>query len=167
MDLLNSLQWRHNGSDGVSNNQPHDCLLNRLFRIRSKKTLKLCVTGLYEGNSPETGEFPAQRASNAKNISISWRHHAWAIWRGINHKNGWITFCMDLLNYCKLYCCHMNEIIKEWEIFLSWWRHDIEKLSTLPALCEGNQPKRGRHGSGALFATLPLIVTMHRKHLIE
>ena len=27
-----SLQWRHNDRDGVSNYQPHDCLLNRLFR---------------------------------------------------------------------------------------------------------------------------------------
>ena len=45
-------------------------------RRRSKKTLKLCVTGLCEGNSPVTGEFPAQRASNAENISIWWRHHA-------------------------------------------------------------------------------------------
>ena len=27
------------------------------------------------GNSPVTGEFPAQMASNAKNIFIWWRHH--------------------------------------------------------------------------------------------
>ena len=27
------------------------------------------------GNSPITGEFPAQRASNAENVSIWWRHH--------------------------------------------------------------------------------------------
>ena len=27
----------HNGRDSVSNHQPHDCLLNRLFRRRSKK----------------------------------------------------------------------------------------------------------------------------------
>ena len=47
-----SLQWRHNGCDGVSNHQPHDCLLNRLFRRRSKKTSKLYVAGLCEGNSP-------------------------------------------------------------------------------------------------------------------
>ena len=47
-----SLQWRHNGRDGVSNHQPHDCLLNRLFRRRSKKTSKLRVTGLCAGNSP-------------------------------------------------------------------------------------------------------------------
>ena len=35
------LQWHHNGRDGISNHQPHDCLLNRLFRRRSKKTSKL------------------------------------------------------------------------------------------------------------------------------
>ena len=45
------LQWRHNGRDSVSNHQPHDCLLNRLFRRRSKKTSKLHVTGLGAGNS--------------------------------------------------------------------------------------------------------------------
>ena len=38
---LPPLQWRHNGRDGVSNHQLHDCLLNRLFRRRSKKTPKL------------------------------------------------------------------------------------------------------------------------------
>ena len=39
------LQWRHNGRDSVSNHQPHDCVLNRLFRRRSEKTSKLRVTG--------------------------------------------------------------------------------------------------------------------------
>ena len=70
-----ALQWRHKERDGVSNNQPHDCLLKRLFRRRSKKTSKLCVTGLCAGNSPVTGEFPTHRASNAANVSIWWRHH--------------------------------------------------------------------------------------------
>ena len=42
---------------------------------RSKKTSKLRVTGLCEGNSPVTGEFPAQRASNAENAPIRWRRH--------------------------------------------------------------------------------------------
>ena len=74
-DYIISLWWRHNDHDGVSNHQPHDCLLNRLFRRRSKKTSKLRVTGLCVGNSPGTGEFPAQRASNAENVSIWWRHH--------------------------------------------------------------------------------------------
>ena len=72
---LKTLQWRHNGHDNVSNHQPHDCLFNRLFRRRSKKISKLRVTGLCAGISPETGEFPAQMASNAENVSIWWRHH--------------------------------------------------------------------------------------------
>ena len=71
--------WRHNGHDGVSNHQPHDCFLNRLFRRRSKKTSKLRVTGLCAGNSHGTGEFPAQMASNAKNVSIWWRHYVLTI----------------------------------------------------------------------------------------
>ena len=48
---------------------------NILFRSRLKKTSKLRVTGLYEGNSLVTDEFPAQRASNEENVSIWWRHH--------------------------------------------------------------------------------------------
>ena len=60
----------------VSNHQPDDCLLNRLFRRRSKKTSTLRVTGPCAGNSPGTGEFSAQMASNAENVFIWWRHHA-------------------------------------------------------------------------------------------
>ena len=70
-----SLHWRHNGRDSVSNHQPHDCLLNRLSRRRSKKISQLRVSGLCVGNSPGTGEFPTQMASNAENASIWWRHH--------------------------------------------------------------------------------------------
>ena len=61
------LHWRHNGHDGVSNHQPRDCLLNRWFRRRLKKTSKLRVTGLCE--------FPARMASNAESVSIWWRRH--------------------------------------------------------------------------------------------
>ena len=72
-----TLQGRHSDHDGVPNHQPHDCLLNRLFRRGWTKTSKLRVTGLCEGNSLVTGEFPAQRASNAENVSIWWRHHVY------------------------------------------------------------------------------------------
>ena len=51
-------------ADGVSNHQRLDCILNRLFGHRSKKTSKLHVTGLCKG------KFPVQRASNAENDSI-------------------------------------------------------------------------------------------------
>ena len=71
----NTLQWRHNERDGVSNHRRPHCLLYYSFRRRSKKTSKFRFTGLCAGNSPVTGEFPAQRASNAENVSIWWRHH--------------------------------------------------------------------------------------------
>ena len=70
-----ALQWRHNGRDGVSNHQPHDCLLNRLFRHGSKKTSKIRITGLCAGNSSVTGEFPTQSASKAEYVSIWWCHY--------------------------------------------------------------------------------------------
>ena len=78
---IGPLLWRHNVRYGVSNHQTHDCLLNHSFRHRSKKISKLCVTGLCVDNSPVTDEFSAQRASNAKNVSIWWRHHVlhWCI----------------------------------------------------------------------------------------
>ena len=39
MFTIDTVQWRHNECDGVSNHRPLDCLLNRLFRS----------TGLCEG----------------------------------------------------------------------------------------------------------------------
>ena len=89
--LTVALRWRHNGRDGVSNHQPHDCLFNRLFRRSSKKTSKLRVTGLCAGNSPVFGEFPVQMASNAENVSIWWRYH------GTRHVTE--TCCKFVINY--------------------------------------------------------------------
>ena len=61
-----SLPWCHNGCDVISNQQRPDCLLNHLFRHRSKKTSKLHISGLCEGNPLVTGGFPSQRASNVE-----------------------------------------------------------------------------------------------------
>ena len=76
LQLGHPLQWRHNERGGASDHRRLECLLNRLFRCRSKQTSKLRVTDFCEGNSPVTSEFPAQRASNAENVSIWLRHHA-------------------------------------------------------------------------------------------
>ena len=76
-----SLQKRHNDRNGVSNYRRIDCLLNYLFRHRSKKTSKLRVTGLHGEYSPVTTEFRAQRASYADNVSIWWSHHMVCICR--------------------------------------------------------------------------------------
>ena len=45
-----------------------------------KKTSKLRVSGFCAGNSPGTGEFPAQMVSNAENVSFWWRHHEYRLW---------------------------------------------------------------------------------------
>ena len=102
--LFITLRWSHHDRDGVSNRQPHNCLLNHLFRRRSKKTSKLHVTGLCAGNSPVTGEFPAQRASNAENVSIWWCHHKHDNFspkshnrHSIVHLYGWGTECLLLV----------------------------------------------------------------------
>ena len=63
--------------DGILNHQPHNCFSNRLFRWRSTESSKLCTTDLFVENSPVTDEFPAQRASNAENVTIWWRHHVY------------------------------------------------------------------------------------------
>ena len=84
-------QCRHNGDDGVSNHQPHGCLLNSLFRHMSKKTSKLRVTGHCEGKPPVTGEFPAQRAVTRKMFPLD--ESFWLIL-----KYGWIYTMKYLLS---------------------------------------------------------------------
>ena len=86
-EKINTLQWRHNGPDGVSNHQPDQFLLIHLFGRRPKKTSKLRVITLCVGNSSGTGEFPAQMASNVENVSIWWRFHDYP-----RKKN---SFCAD------------------------------------------------------------------------
>ena len=95
-----SLQWHHNERDGISNHQPNDCLLNRIFRRRSKKASKFHVTDLCAGNSLVTGEFPAQRASNMENVSIWWCHNGY--WK-VTVKSAWwllVTWCLFITRTC-------------------------------------------------------------------
>ena len=90
-----TVQWRHNERDCVSSNRGFGCSLNRLSRRRSKKTSKLRVTSLCEGNPSVTGGFPTQKARNAEIVSIWWRHH---------------EFRMDIL-YCTTSIYHMTSVI--------------------------------------------------------
>ena len=74
-EVKNTVWWRNNGHNSISNH----CLRIVYSTIYSdadeRKPSKLRVTGLCAGNSPGTGEFPAQMACNAENVSIWWRHH--------------------------------------------------------------------------------------------
>ena len=83
-DYERALWWRHNDHDSVSNHQPHGCLLNRLFRRRSKKTSKLRVTGLCAGKSPgpvnSLHKGPVTRKMFPFDDVIMMRHVAWRAW---------------------------------------------------------------------------------------
>ena len=119
------LQWRHNGCDGISNHQPHNCLLKCLLRCRSKKTSKLYITGLCEGNSPVTVEFPEQMASNAEDVSIWWCHYAEM--RPCNWKaTETIGFCfcfLGLLAEHIVNCCSSQVLMWCKHVLLFWKIH--------------------------------------------
>ena len=111
-----TLQWLHNERDSVSNHRGLHRLLTCWFTRRSQKTSKLPVTGLCVGNSPGTGKFPAQRASNAKNVAIWWRHHETQtrsgylehfLWNGRRHSRYFLNTNMAAPPH------HRNESLQE------------------------------------------------------
>ena len=158
-----SLRWRHNELDGVSDHQPHDCLLGRLFGHRSKKSSKLRVTGLCAGNSPGTGEFPAQKASNAENTSIWWRHHdgflprRWNYmavetfidkwWNDRSHSNVFHYFSRDHIRINCLGISH-DDVIK-WKHFPRYWPF-VRRIHRSPV----NSPQKGQWRGALMFSLI-------------
>ena len=76
------IRWWEHSQKGVTDGQTDrrtdrqtENTIHRAAWSQLKKTSKLRVTGLCVGNSPGTGEFPAQMASDAENASIWWHHH--------------------------------------------------------------------------------------------
>ena len=86
-----------------------------------------------------TGEFPTQRASNAENVSIWWRHHT--IW---SSSHNWVSACWLLMTLCIYFMSNMNNVwlydtqnsflcyqtqcdIETWRI--SWWRYQMGPFS--------------------------------------
>ena len=138
-----ALQWCHNEHDGISNHWRLCCLRNCLFRCRSKKTSKFHVTGLCDGNSPVTGEFPSQRTSNAENVSIWWCHHESSYAASIGPGPG--TWCSHVLMHYDMYkCCtwyqlqHISFVAKalmiscafiiRWDIWYKFTANDVDYL---------------------------------------
>ena len=88
-----SLQWRHNERDGVSTHQPHECLLNRSFRRRSKKTSKLCVTGLCAGNSPWPVNSPSKGPLTRKKFPFDDVIIYFTSYLGLYSQSGKTSYC--------------------------------------------------------------------------
>ena len=110
-EIAVTLPWRHYELAGVSNHQPHDCLPKRLFTRRSKKTSKLRIAGRCVGNSSVTGDLPAQRTSNAENVSIWWRHHE--------------TANLTYQNKCWLSSTTADGVNRsQWVLIISAWGHN-------------------------------------------
>ena len=124
-----ALQWRHNERDGATNPRRLDCLLNRFGHIN--QNIEAPHHWPLWGNLPVTCEFPAQRASNAENVSIWRRHHVVII----------IKICYILLltftGYVLLsnVCLSMFHEIKRtpprfddmgvWQLFVFAWSFEI------------------------------------------
>ena len=164
--FLGSLQWRHNERDGVSYHQPHDCLLKRLFRRKSKKTSKLRVTGLCGGihrwpvNSPHKWPvtqkmFPFDDVIVYSGITLSMMCSLfpWLL-ASLGHQQLQYRFrdlrkfsCRQVVSGYNAYSmerCRMS-IMKSQNIENvmpviggSWWRRQMETFSALLALSEGN-----------------------------
>ena len=165
--MNSTLQWHHNGHDGIWNHQPHHCLLNRLFGRRSKKTSKLCVTGLCVGNSPGTCEFPAQMASKAENVSIWWCHHGNAFLQMMILNLRFSTI-IDCLCHCiltklsttlaekahKSAVCIIRCRVLPKSFAHTWCHHQMETFSALLAICEGNSPHKGQWCGALMFSLI-------------
>ena len=106
-----TLQWRHNERDGVPNHRPHECLFNRLFRRRSKKTSKLRVTGLCAGNPPVTSLTNATWRCR-KNFSQWERRFNWKL------RCHWLEF----LRQRQITVVRQGPVTRKMHVSI-WWRH--------------------------------------------
>ena len=97
-------------------------LFNYLFRFRSKKISKLRVTGLCAENSPGTGEFSAQKGSNAENVFIWWSHHG----RKITLTHSWLLSrsgwpgCDETLSWCVALPTRCIYQVSNWYLKACW-----------------------------------------------
>ena len=115
---VGSLYWRHN----VSNNERVDCMLNPLFRCRSKKTSKLHVFGLCEGNPLVTGGFPSQRASNTEKASIWWHHHVTPYKISSALHKVFVVMVESHVNLLKQKCCTKRNFCAERSGYMLYFR---------------------------------------------
>ena len=96
------------------------------MRTHIKETPKSMLLALCEGNSPVTGEFPAQVASNAEKPSIGWCHHEYIViickyLIRQNVKCGCIFFCpLSLILWCAV-CEHLGPFYKHGLTLIPAW----------------------------------------------
>ena len=97
---INPLQWCHNERDAISNYWCLDCLLNRLFRRRSKKT---------SSSSLVTGGFPHKGPVMRNMFPLDD-----VIMSTIIFKSSW-----NKLNITQ--CCIKQDLWESWDIQIKFW----------------------------------------------
>ena len=70
-----TLPWRHNDHDSVSKSPASRLFTQPFIQTQIKENIKAPRHWPLCGEVTGTGEFPAQRATYAENVSIWWRHH--------------------------------------------------------------------------------------------
>ena len=128
--------------------QPHDCLLNRLFRRRSKKTSKLRVIGLCVGNSPRPVNSPHKGPVTRKMFPFDdvIMFYRWAGAKPIPEPM-MIHFEMDFVRlvvpqnatWLPLVLCTISAVL-----LLLWWTHPPFKSSIGKMLLQKNLGLRQR-----------------------
>ena len=106
-------------------------MVSRLFRHRSSKISKLCITGLCEGNRLVTIGFPSQRASNTEIDSIWWDHHVQYVSNGVTavlkSKPSTCDIMGLILSYVavivikKQLICRLHDDVIKWKHFSRYW----------------------------------------------
>ena len=99
--------------------------------------------------------FPSQRASNAENVSIWWRHHATFFKNDIRERSGGRRpvgfFDMDMYSVAQLRClstAHTSRNVNRWYFFFcrpEQWI--ILRADMMPNLSSGAAQQRWHHGN--------------------
>ena len=129
-----TLQWRHNGRDRVSNHQPHDCLLNRLFRRRSKKTSNSASLAFVRGSHREPVNSPHKGQLRGK-----WFHLMTSSWYFDIHSKEYTRCVHSVKLHCILTVAMKYICSDRIQVSKAWISHDIQQNTVgyyqLPLVC--------------------------------
>ena len=134
------LQWRHNGYDSVSNHQPHDCLLNRLFKRRSKKTSRLRVDGLCAHKWPVTRKMFSFDDVIMHMNSVRYHHKNGPSWRFIHmcmHSYSTLAWSLLTLVYLIRLGPNLSPLLLTYTRNLGWYVHNAPNSISPGQNCEG------------------------------
>ena len=104
----------------IASKSPASWLFTQSFiQTQIKENIKVPRHWSLCGDSPGTGEFPAQMASNAENGSISWRHHGMVELKRYWVCNNWsLSSIISTVMLTSLQNRHHIKINLQWNIYL-------------------------------------------------